>query len=277
MMIKVSAVRWWQWLGLAMVVGLLLGGARIYWEGQSADPTAMVVDQDRFERWITSKGDRVLSGITVFPAKDGFHFVSASRSTGKNIAFAAPEEYQPKLPALLAGKTMKFREYLDQQSVAYNYIWTEDSRTRMAFWVGLSVAVIGFAWPLLLKLLIRLGYAPAPPVPAPAYNLDRFKTEEKTMTAASNQISQSDREKLRQLEAELDRNLRGGANDAPAALRRGENMETSPKSDEGLQPNARFSATQTETVQTVETPKEDKTYRGTFYPTEVHTPKKQNS
>jgi prepilin-type N-terminal cleavage/methylation domain-containing protein len=74
---------------IALLVALLLPAI------SGARRRATMIDQDRFEKWITAKGDRVLSGITVFPARDGFHFVSASRSIGKNIAYAAPVEYQP--------------------------------------------------------------------------------------------------------------------------------------------------------------------------------------
>src|SRR5438477_2820041 len=108
---NISAVRWWQWLALSFIVGMLLGGARMYWETQSSDPSAVTIGQAEFEGSLTDAGDRTLGAITVYPARDGFHFVTARQANGRSVVYAAAETYRPKSPAALAGKTLAFRDY----------------------------------------------------------------------------------------------------------------------------------------------------------------------
>src|SRR2546421_7298373 len=114
MITNISAVRWWQWLGLSLLVGLLLGGARIYWEIQSSDPAAVTLGQNQFESLLKAPGDRALGEITVYPPHDGFHFVTARQANGRSVVYAAPVNYRPKSPPMLAGKTLPFREYLQR-------------------------------------------------------------------------------------------------------------------------------------------------------------------
>src|SRR4051812_6473720 len=104
MAMNISAVRWWRWLGLGVLVGLMLGGARLYWEGQSSDPAAVSIGQSEFEAALKDSGDRGLGAITVYPPRDGFHFVTARQGNGRSVVYAAAETYRPKLPMALAGK-----------------------------------------------------------------------------------------------------------------------------------------------------------------------------
>jgi hypothetical protein len=277
MAMNVSAVRGWQWLGLGLLVGLVLGGARIFWEGQSSDPAAATIGQLEFESLLKAPGDHGLGGVTVYPPHDGFHFVTARRANGRSVVYAAPVEYRPRSPVTLAGKKLAFREYLGRMSVGYRYVWTDDWRVRLATWVGGSVAVIGIAWPLLLMLLILLGLAPPAPVREPAYDLDRFQAEAPPAAPVSRAVDAKEMEKLRVLEAEMERNLGAGmahSNIAPIPAQKNASVEGSSQLTPGsLRPDERFSATQSEAPIT-EKPQEDKSYAGTFYPTEVHVPKK---
>jgi hypothetical protein len=270
MAMNVSAVRWWQWLALSVLVGVLLGGARLYWEGQSADPSAVTIGQVEFERLATASGDMRLRDITVYPARDGFHFVSARQGNGRHVVYAAPVEYRPKSPPTMAGKTLAFPEYLDRISVVYRYVWTYNWKMRLGIWLAASVAIIGVAWPLLLTLLIHLKLAPPRPVRQPVYNLERFSTEAAPL---AREINPKELEKLRVLEAELERSIGAGAVHAPPT-RPAQSSETS-DADEGLlRPDERFSGTAGEPLVAAEQAKEDKAYAGTFYPTVAHAPKK---
>jgi hypothetical protein len=283
MAMNVSAVRWWQWLGLSLLVGLLLGGARIYWEGKSSDSAAVMIGQAQFESLLEAPDDRGLGEITVYPPHDGFHFVAARQGNGRSVVYAAPVVFRPKSPVTLAGKTLSFRDYLGQMSVGYRYVWTDDWRVRLTMWVGGSVAAIGIAWPLLLMLLIKLGLAPPAPAREPAYDLDRFNAQEPAAAPTARAVTARDLEKLSVLEAELERNLRAGmaplssAPSAPSAAPQNISVEESSQLTPGsLRRDERFSATRAEPPMT-QKPKEDKSYGGTFYPTVAHAPKKPSN
>ncbi len=274
---NVSAIRWWQWLVLSLLVGLLLGGARLYWEGQSSDSSAVMVGQLEFESLLTAPGDQRLGEITVYPPHDGFHFVTARQGNGRTIVYAASTDYRPKSPVTMAGKTLAFRDYLERRSVSYRYVWTDDWSFRLVTWVGASVAVIGIAWPLLLMLLIRLRLAPPPPVREPEYDLDRFKSKDPLAPPVRGEVDPKEIAKLHVLEAELERNLRAGmapSSDAPTPAPNTVSVKESSEPAPGsLRPDERFSATQADPMVITEKPKEDKSYAGTFYPTVAHAPK----
>src|SRR5256885_1518188 len=86
-----------------------------------------------------------------------------------------------------------------------NCTWTDDWRVRMGSWLGGSVVIIGIGWPLVLMVLIRAGLAPPRPVREPAYDLDRFKSENAPTMPAGREIDPKEIEKLHVLEAELER------------------------------------------------------------------------
>src|SRR5205823_6031472 len=148
------------------------------------------------------------------------------------------------------------------------FVWTDDWRVRLGTWVVVSVGLIGIAWPLLLMLLIRLGLAPGRPAKARAYNLDRFKFENPPAAPASREVDAKELEKLRVLEAELERNLRAAMSQSPPSATASPNsiadQDSSPPSVNSLRPDERFSATQGEPLVATAKPDEEKSYGGTF-------------
>jgi hypothetical protein len=126
-------------------------------------------------------------------------------------------------------------------------------------------------------LLIRLKLAPPPPVREPAYDLDRFMAEDAPAAPVSRAVDAKEMEKLRVLEAEMERNLRAGmaqSSASPVPAQQNVSVEESSQlTPDSLRPDERFSATQAE-PRIAEKTKEDKSYAGMFYPTVAHAPKK---
>jgi hypothetical protein len=190
---RLERVKRWQWVVLAVVVGVALAYAR------RSDPEAIlarrgegVADQRWFEQELLRQVPladgstlRAFDRLTVYPLtlrenglRKSVHVVAgmdlvedgrgarrpalATRpSTTGNLRpyfFIAPVPFRPltdpQTESPAAGETvMDYLESVKQQGVTYRYAWWADARYAAAAWVGGSVLLVGVLWPTLVNLL----------------------------------------------------------------------------------------------------------------------------
>jgi len=142
--------------------------------------------------------------------------------------------------------------------ISIHYHWWESSKFGYETWMIGTFLIVGVIWPTLLGVMVRGGLGKMTPE---EYDLSRFKggTDPATMPKASTAaVTQSDMDKLRDLEAALAENLKAGATaTAPTP-------EKSPEPAPEVKKLAGGPAEATAPPPTV--PDEPRDYQGEFYP-----------
>ncbi|WP_428937579.1 hypothetical protein [Fontivita pretiosa] len=296
---RIEAFKRWHWAILGLGLGLIVS----FWRGLQGSEAAldgrMTLDTIEFERLLargTIDGKPLLRDIEVHPMPDGSFWITAEQLlTDKTrdrtedryipVRVHAPTPYVPTLdrPAKPDPKftvvdylrTMKAKTPVADFSTR----WWDREPVRSVLFAAVGLALLGGAWPLLIPLLT--GVEPTQRRGGekrraePEYDLSRFgrsKAESVSTPAARRGLSDEEIEKIRQLEAELERSLRARQQDstdaaAPAAEQGKPTAAPSPT----IRPLA---AAPLEQPTVPEKPKEHKEFAGEFYPTETHVKKK---
>ena len=204
---RVSALKRWHWILIALAVGLLGG-----WVRQSTtdfedhlDTFGKLMSQRQFEEALVGKveGIRQFKDVTVYPyevrSQNGsrrlVHIVAGRYWNGEvkvvmgqGRAHFDPYCYLAAVPyrPLDGGKQGTVLDYLDQlhktAGVQYRYAWWGWAATPFTQWVFFSLVLIGGVWPTIINLLtfgsfsrpreekgVSLLHVKAPPPkPAPA-------------------------------------------------------------------------------------------------------------
>jgi hypothetical protein len=150
-------------------------------------------------------------------------------------------------------------------SVRYRYIWWEERWAVMTMYPLAGLLVIGGVWPTILQLLVGAGLGKKQK--ADDYNLDRYSGKTAAAVMKPTGLTEADHQQIEAMEAALEKNLEGFVLPAaapaspapPAAIRKleAEEANTSKKGDQQPTAEKSFGAGS-----------------GNFYPTEIHTDKK---
>jgi len=296
---RIEAFKRWQWAVLGLGLGLLIS----FWRGLVGSEAAldgrMTLDTIEFERLLARgsiDGKPLLRDIEVYPMPDGSFWITAEQLlTDKTrdrpedryvpVRVHAPTPYVPTLnrPAKPDPKFTVI-DYLKAMKAKtpvadFSTRWWDREPIRSVLFAAVGLALLGGAWPMLIPLLT--GVEPTQRRGGdrrraePQYDLSRFgrsKPEPASTPAAHRGLSQDEIEKLRQLEAELERSLRSRQEDATdsSATAAGKDKSVTPPP-----PTIRpLTAAPLEQPTVPEKPKEHKEFAGEFYPTETHVKKK---
>jgi prepilin-type N-terminal cleavage/methylation domain-containing protein/prepilin-type processing-associated H-X9-DG protein len=239
-------------------------------------------------------GQRVLRDIRVYPPHEGIYlitFVSAGRGGNEDApryAYAkTPLDSQPKRkaprgflaslfsrppPPAFLPEDKTILDYLGRISagnpgIDWSYLWWMSTGWRYLWFLAGGALVVGGIWPLIIRRLVKAGYGPRI-IEEPKYDLDRFAPEplskpEPSAKPKATELTPQQLQHLRDLEAEVAQQLSAAASQAATAPSAPQAAPFAPVrlSSEPLQPLQ-------------EAPKEQKTYRGEFYPTERGGPPK---
>lgn len=280
---RVSALKRWHWILIALAVGLLGGSIRqstVDFEDR-LDSYGKLMTQRQFEEALVGKieGLRQFKDITVYPYELRSHngtrrlvHIVAGRYwdgevkvvNGQGRAHFDPYCYLAAVPyhPLDGGKQGTVLDYLNQlrktSGVQYRYAWWGWATTPLMKWVFFSLVLIGGVWPTIINLLtfgrltrpreekgISLLHVKSPPAkPAPA------------PVAMSH---------LAELEHELEEKLAGGAaeDEQPPEAPAPKELSGGP-----LEPV---------TIPAVQDDREYGADKDDFYPTERHRPHHPNA
>jgi len=184
---RVSSLKRWHWILVALVIGFACGGVR---QGTADEDRIdqyerLFTDPQKFEDAITTEasGLRLFRNITVYP----YHVPGAP--AGRNVAYLATGQYwdgvpqiqkngqsvahyvsacfiasapfQPRTALLGANRNATFDsviDYLavmhDKAGVQFHYAWWWWATTPLALWVMGSLIVVGGIWPTLFNLIV---------------------------------------------------------------------------------------------------------------------------
>lgn len=265
----------WHWI----VLGGLLGGVLGYMNA-SLEPaeTLRTVDQVRFERALREKprqDNPIVKDLIIYPPRYSpatrktvwlatFDWLQQTKNRGEykytSWAFLAEEPFKPTLNrSKTADSNLNIRDHVaalaqkpEYAHLSYNYAWWTEPRWIYAIWIGGTVLVVGGVWPTIINLLIGAGFG-RKREKDPDYDLDRFKGEEAAKPIPATVLSETDQDKLAALEASLTASLQpsGAGSSEPGAA----------PSEPEIRKLAGGPAESTTSEK-----KEQKDYKGEFYP-----------
>jgi hypothetical protein len=229
---RVSALRRWHWILIALVVGLGGGSIRqatLDFEDQLDGYGKLIVSQRQFEEALVGQveGIRQFKDITVYPyvihstngTKRLVHIVTGHYWNGEPVmdhgqlkARFVPSCYLATMPyrPLNGGSAGTVLDYLDQMrktaNVQYRYAWWWWAVTPASLWVIGSLLLIGGVWPTVINLIAfgSLGR----PKEEKGVSLLHVKAPPRAQPVAAS----VDASHLANLEMELEERLAGGAN-----------------------------------------------------------------
>jgi hypothetical protein len=282
----IENIRRWQWIVVALVIGVAVGSVRRLAEGDVTSRFPLVLNsQAEFERALLEKGDGVprFRDLTVYtekvPGADQAVHVVGGLYTQFHVkdgqTFASPPTracfiFKPPYQALIdRGKPINpeytvidYLASLRGQGVRFRTAWWHSPAASIALWTLGSLILIGGVWPTLVNL-IAFGQLTQPP----RESFDVGGPSTSTPAAATSAPTEDDLARLRQLDAALEAQLAAGATGA-----------TSITPADAPAPAVRaLSATPLEPI-AAERPEEDREFgadRDDYYPTERHAPPKK--
>jgi hypothetical protein len=158
--------------------------------------------------------------MTIYPPFEGKQLVTGqiSLAPGRRRNYE-PFELLAPIPFAVPGRetpdeNFTVREYLAAKApnLSHRYAWWANPTAQAAAWFGGSVMLIGGIWPVLLGVLIGAGFGRKRAPAEPEYDLDRFgKDEPQRMSETKRPVSDEELQRLREVEAELERNLARGS------------------------------------------------------------------
>jgi prepilin-type N-terminal cleavage/methylation domain-containing protein/prepilin-type processing-associated H-X9-DG protein len=244
--------RWqrWQWIIAGICCGLLVA----YFYGQPAVPSrAHRISVQAFEEALLSNG---ISKIYVYPAHEGVYLLSFLGPSDDGAAKNVREYIYAQTPFLTdSDKQDNVLVYLQHKAtehpgIHFTYVWWKEEPWRYLLLAGGFAILIGGGWASIAKHLIAAGYGP----PQPAYDLNRFgKYAEKKVAAKA--PTKEDAARLATVTAEMEQNLSPTGTHVP-----GQDPMAVP-----VPAVAKLEGKPLEQLTAEE--KEDKEYRGEFYPT----------
>lgn len=242
----------WQWI----IAGILCGLVVAYFYGRPAPPThARRISAQEFENTLLADGSP-LSKIYVYPAHEGVYLLTFAGPLSEDSADKVKEYAYAVSPFITeSGKEPDVLAYLRHQSaqhptITYSYLWQKEDVWRYLVMAAAFALILGGPWASVLQYLTAAGLGP----PEPQYDLSRFgKHSEKK--ESPKQLTPADMSQLQSVNAELEKDL------VPTSENHSAPSETSPA------PIAIMALSAKPLEQLPEETKEDKEYRGEFYPT----------
>jgi len=273
---QLESLKRWHWIVIGLLLGLMLGGMRVYWgpdfdqykdlelqrvqfdtdllNGPPTTETLSHIDR-RFGRGLRRMPgffDSMVVHPPVRDAPDGnwvtgvFHRKPDLTADGKieipgyKFLYRAPAPYVPKpnyllqpAPGLVADPKFDdtkaaeqfptIKEYLDllkakypTANLPYAFAWYEVPRMVLLLWTGGTLLLVGGVWPVVLSLLTGAGFGLAQREEDEP--MRPYKPSPKRVVKPSLELTASDLDRLRQLEAELEAKILSGSNvEGPAA------------------------------------------------------------
>ena len=242
----VASVKRWQWLLAGALVGAALWGANRWQASDLARFGDAMNDPLRFEQALTAE----VAGVPAFKdvsvrretLSDGagssrtVHVVTGKFCDGRLDAsdgkyhwrptvFVAPIPYRPatylldvvgmdeaiRFEAIENPTVVDLLKVLKQaKGVQYHYAWWNDYP--LLTWFGGSLVLIGVVWPTVVNLLVYRSFFR----PREEKGVDLSRISAASAAAAGQELSEEELERLRRLEAELERGLAAGAAPGPA-------------------------------------------------------------
>lgn len=182
---RLSSLKRWHWLLIAIVVGLAGGGVR---QGTADEDRIdqyehLITDPQRFEDAVTTQayGHHLFEDITVYPYHlhnrrgdaSVVHLVTGrywdgepTVQNGQTVAhfvsacFIASAPYQPRTSLVAERGNKPFPTVLDylavlheRSGVNYRYAWWWWAVTPIALWLIASIILIGGVWPTIINLI----------------------------------------------------------------------------------------------------------------------------
>jgi hypothetical protein len=296
---QIAELKRWQWA----CIGLALGLGISIWRGLLGFDAVLdgrsTLDTGRFEQLLVRKtpsGQPAVKEIRAYRMDDGSYWLSAEEFLVKTsggagvqgyvpVKIRAKTPYVPKTqPAAKVDPNFTVVDYLQSvkakhPEVRFSTRWWDREPVRSPMFAVAGMALLGGIAPLLMSALV--GAAPAGQKKEPEYDLSRFgKGEESAPAPVRAAMSEQDREKLRQLEAELERNLAarssGGASEGlgisggPAGSAPSESAASAaPQPSSSSQPLRKLEGGPLQSAADAQ-PVKDKRYAGEYYPTSTH-------
>lgn len=218
--------RWWQWLFLSLLVGALLGFAFTRFD---VDDTSIATrDLGFFIRHLnlrTDNNESVVDGIRISPPvldvrgkamqNVTFWVRRKHKETGR---WERVEQYQVHVPqpvfaANVAKNYPTIQDYLAERakefpSLDYRYNRYLEPWALWTLCIGGSVVVIGIIFPLLIRLMVKLGLGyPEDEEPA-RVDLSRVSSRTATVSVGSGiGVTEADRSQLEALTEQLESNV----------------------------------------------------------------------
>jgi hypothetical protein len=256
-------LRQWQWILIGAAIGLSIGAVRVVCGPGHLQSTARTLSQPIFERAITAspRGSFRLSDLVIHPPDaTGAYWVTGNyRETGAGAVtqspfkFRAATPYHPQLAVDIPDpESFTVAAYLDQiaaripdAQLRYSYAWHEQPLPAILAWFLGATLLIGGIWPLIVRLLSgprAAGTSPASLPPAPYRRAD---------------------DAIEQVEI-IAFDLRQDIDPAAAPI-----SQTIPCAGGVTAPIRPLQADPLD-VSSNQPPKDEKDYRGEFYPTVAH-------
>lgn len=293
-MARIEDLKRWHWL----VIGVAVGVGISLWRGSIDAETALAgrstLDVGEFERLLTRQtrsGQPMLKNIQVYPVGDGVYWLSAEqlRTRGGRrwgggggdddeqqyvpVKIRATTPFVPRANASSpnADPNGTIVDYLaslkaSNPNVDYASRWWDVEPMRTALFAAAGAMLIGGVWPSLINLLIGAGYGKRSEKKEPEYDLSRFgQGMEESPAMRKPAATTEDLAKLRALEAELEKNIAGGAAGTTAPT-----SDPPASSERRVESPVRKLTGGPVELAVPEQPKEEKHYAGEYYPTVTH-------
>jgi len=278
------SLKWWHWIAIGLVIGLILGSVQCLWGPAYEDSTARTLSQSLFEDAILGKSDEwsqlAIKDLMVHPPdKHGNQWVTGRFVEDRHVvhppahylrlegAFKYPAQlpYRPKQPTTISGYA-RVEDFLDaarKQGYAIDYrrAWYEQPWATIGIWATGCLVIIGGVWPLALVLLT--GQPLGSTSTATTVALDKRRSADQEQEAIA-EAGRKQRDELQAVVEQIQERVAQGIS-SPAAV------ADQPKPE---QPIGALSG-ETEQAPVADAQSPDKDYAGEFYPTEVHVPRQE--
>jgi prepilin-type N-terminal cleavage/methylation domain-containing protein len=248
-----GVARWqrWQWIIAGICCGLLVA----YFYGRPGVPShaRRISTSQNFEENLFAGN---LSKIYVYPPHEGVYLLTFLGPSEDGATKNIREYFYALTPFLTdSDKQDNVLIYLQHQAadhpaIHFTYVWWKDDSWRYLLLAAGFAILIGGGWASIAKHLVTAGYGP----PEPAYDLNRFEKYKEKKTIAKIPTKE-EVAKLRAVTSEMEQNLSPTGFHAPTQEPPAAPVAAVTKLDG--KPLEQMSAEE----------KEDKEYRGEFYPT----------
>ena len=262
---NIESLKRWHWVAIGLIVGLALAAAKLLGRADEAVGGDGFIDQAQFERGLRMPpvmGKAQVSSIVVHPrgAVDivTLRLLDMESLQYRQVKFAAPRSYQPLGTSVAGGSGREVIDYLAElsagnRSITARYAWWDKREWIVTLYMFAGAVTVGGIWPTLLRLLVGAGLGRK----EPDYDLDRFHRGPEP--AKQQGLSESDEQRLRELEAEMMAGLRSA---------------DTPQSKDATAPPAPIAALSQEQLAPTPVAQADgpREYSGEYYPVEKHAP-----
>ena len=209
----------WHWIAIGAALGLCVGLARLMARANQPIGGDDFVSQAEFERGLRLPplmGKPYLSGIVVHPGSE-VQVVTFSQLDPETLRyqerrFAAAKPYQPLGSSAPPRGDYSATDFLgglaaNNPAIRFRFAWWDAPAAALSLSALLGAAVVGGVWPTLLRLMVGAGLSRN--AKEAEYDLDRFHHGPEP--ARQNAVTEEDRRRLEELEAEMLRAMQGEA------------------------------------------------------------------